>query len=844
MAAEQRPVVDDLGNIAVHGRSGLVLVVKIETATAGVYEDISASDLFFEIGGKLRLALSAGADIYSRQVILTRAQIATLSINQPYAFAIHDETPSTPSTPWTGTITTFGFKAAPTGVPDVDGEAANWTGATVIIQPGGGSPVVVVNYMGQPGAAGAAGVGIPTGGTTGQYLRKSSSTDYATGWDTLTADDVSGLSSTLSTLTSADVSLTTRLSTEETTRASADTSLATAAAATYLPLAGGVMTGALAAVAGTAALPGVAVAGDLDTGMYGVSANVLGVSAGGGVVQSWGVGTSTLTGVLTISRDVAASTGGLTLTNQNASGWGSALTFRGTLSGTIDTARILSQHPTTGQGEIQFQTALSSSLATRMTIAPTGATTITVADATSGVPLTLSTPSGSAYAQRILNRTYSTSLPVFSYYPQNDGVFLQGTDQATDLRIYTSGFSNPRLSITAAGSVGIGTTSPSTLFHVAGVTTLGGNLLASADNTYDEGALGANRVRRYYAGTQFVGPDGSNSSPAFAFAGDTTTGFYRDAGGGRIRIAVGGAYALNIGQSVLALVSDTAAIHLGSAADTLIARDAANTLALRNSTNTQTFRVYNTFTDSSNYERGSIAWAANLFTISAENAGTGSNRGISIVGKGQVTLESTLASVFLRTNNSNRWYVDPTGAFFAAVDNTLDIGASGANRPRNVYVGSQLVTGSHITMATGSQLSCAGAATLTSSTDGIWRMANNAGTDFGRLQFGGTSNAFPALRRTGTSVEAVLADNSAYTSFNADSITAATNRAIAAGGTAGVGFKVSSTANFGVFFGSGAPTLSAAKGSLYLRSDGSGTSDRMYVNTDGATAWTAVTTAT
>lgn len=67
--------------------------------------------------------------------------------------------------------------------------------------------------------------------------------------------------------------------------------------------------------------------------------------------------------------------------------------------------------------------------------------------------------------------------------------------------------------------------------------------------------------------------------------------------------------------------------------------------------------------------------------------------------------------------------------------------------------------------------------------------------------------------------------------------------AIPAGGTAGSGYKFSSTANFGVFFGSGAPTLSAAKGSLYLRSDGTTTNNRMYVNTDGSTTWTAVTTA-
>lgn len=70
-----------------------------------------------------------------------------------------------------------------------------------------------------------------------------------------------------------------------------------------------------------------------------------------------------------------------------------------------------------------------------------------------------------------------------------------------------------------------------------------------------------------------------------------------------------------------------------------------------------------------------------------------------------------------------------------------------------------------------------------------------------------------------------------------------TGTAIPAGGTAGSGYKFSSTSNFGVFFGSGAPTLSAAKGSIYLRSDGSSTSTRMYVNTDGATTWTSVTTA-
>ena len=67
--------------------------------------------------------------------------------------------------------------------------------------------------------------------------------------------------------------------------------------------------------------------------------------------------------------------------------------------------------------------------------------------------------------------------------------------------------------------------------------------------------------------------------------------------------------------------------------------------------------------------------------------------------------------------------------------------------------------------------------------------------------------------------------------------------AVPAGGAAGAGVVFSTTANFGVFFGSGVPTLSAAQGSLYLRSDGSTTNNRMYVNTNGTTGWTAVTTA-
>ena len=46
MSAIQRAPVDDLGNINIHGRSGFVAILKVETVVTNVFEDISASLLF------------------------------------------------------------------------------------------------------------------------------------------------------------------------------------------------------------------------------------------------------------------------------------------------------------------------------------------------------------------------------------------------------------------------------------------------------------------------------------------------------------------------------------------------------------------------------------------------------------------------------------------------------------------------------------------------------------------------------------------------------------------------------------------------------------------------------
>ena len=101
---------------------------------------------------------------------------------------------------------------------------------------------------------------------------------------------------------------------------------------------------------------------------------------------------------------------------------------------------------------------------------------------------------------------------------------------------------------------------------------------------------------------------------------------------------------------------------------------------------------------------------------------------------------------------------------------------------------------------------------------------------------GTTTFSGPVVSNNGFVGDVSGASISATGNITADSATAP-----AAGGM--LAFQASSTAGLGIYVGSGAPTISAAQGSLYLRTDGSSTSTRAYINTDGATTCTAITTA-
>ena len=105
---------------------------------------------------------------------------------------------------------------------------------------------------------------------------------------------------------------------------------------------------------------------------------------------------------------------------------------------------------------------------------------------------------------------------------------------------------------------------------------------------------------------------------------------------------------------------------------------------------------------------------------------------------------------------------------------------------------------------------------------------------------GGTLTVTGATILTGATTQTGLLTATAgvTTPVKYTSLSAATT---IAGGAADPGVTIGVDL-LGIYFGGGPATVSAPKGSFYLNATGSGTTNRMYINTNGATSWTGVIT--
>jgi hypothetical protein len=289
-------------------------------------------------------------------------------------------------------------------------------------------------------------------------------------------------------------------------------------------------------------------------------------------------------------------------------------------------------------------------------------------------------------------------------------------------------------------------------------------------------------------------PAGGSTDARLLFGSTTGFGIYIGSGAPTVSAAQGSLYLRSDGSSASTRLygnTNGSTTWTNFNAIPSLTEEAANIISHVNSTSAQTLRVYRTFTDSSNYERLALQSGSGYMELAAETAGTGTD-----------DIEIRL------TPSGNRGLVMSNSASAAFLDGIKCLGPNmTAGQQQGITTGKSGSTGN-------------------SGGWGFIYQGNNDATNAIRLDFYGD-----------TEPRIICYNGGAINLFrNLGTVPAggSTNARILFG---------TSPPNFGIYYGSGAPTVSAASGSLYIRTDGSSSSTRLYINSSGSTTWVNVTTA-
>jgi len=203
-----------------------------------------------------------------------------------------------------------------------------------------------------------------------------------------------------------------------------------------------------------------------------------------------------------------------------------------------------------------------------------------------------------------------------------------------------------------------------------------GHLIGGDDNTYDIGASGATRPRTLYLGTSAFVPTITGSESA---SGTLTLKSTSDATKGKVIFGAAGTTAYDE-------VNERFGIGTASPTTPLHVESATGIIKLVSSTGTNSARVQIENTGGALYVGRESSSGGALFTSSAAYSG--------VIGV------ASAHAFELATTGVSRWKISSSGHLLGVVDNTYDIGAPGATRPRNVYIAGNLVVGGTISGAT------------------------------------------------------------------------------------------------------------------------------------------------
>jgi hypothetical protein len=119
--------------------------------------------------------------------------------------------------------------------------------------------------------------------------------------------------------------------------------------------------------------------------------------------------------------------------------------------------------------------------------------------------------------------------------------------------------------------------------------------------------------------------------------------------------------------------------------DVFIIRDNPNTLAIRNSAVSQSFRIYNTYTSLSNFERAKLEWTGSVFNIGTEQSGSGVARDLALQTSGSTRLFiSSSGNIGIGTNTPS-FRLDVSGSDILV--NGARVGLGNGNISTNTALG-------------------------------------------------------------------------------------------------------------------------------------------------------------
>ena len=168
------------------------------------------------------------------------------------------------------------------------------------------------------------------------------------------------------------------------------------------------------------------------------------------------------------------------------------------------------------------------------------------------------------------------------------------------------------------------------------------------------------------------------SSGAATFASTVTaSGFLMPVAGtigngtNLLAIGSGNIYPANSSLSLGTFAVPFSFLAVGTASNAaILTADAANTLALRNSTNAQTFNIYGTYTDVTNYERMGIRYSpSNDYEFVVDKGTTGTYRSLTVTTYGNAT--ATFESDTVKVANNGRIAWCSTATSRGTVDTVL-----------------------------------------------------------------------------------------------------------------------------------------------------------------------------